>query len=179
MGKSKQMFEEARQEDTDHLDDEYWFERYEQERNARMQQHYNMVQEGIDKTPYVFVYGTLRKGWGNHRLLEGVEKYADAITLKKYAMYASGIPFVTEYEPHTHIVGELYKVEDVERFSRLDTLEGHPESYCRKVIEVLTKDSEVVEAWIYFYEHLGRQKESMFKCPNGDFKDYYKTDKPY
>ena len=177
MGRIKQLFEENREDDR-HLDDEYYFEQYDKEQAEAWQQHCEALSADLEQTPYVFVYGTLRQGWGNHRLLEGVDKYADSITLKKYAMYASGIPFVTEYEKDTHIVGELYKVDE-ERLDSLDGLEGHPVSYCRKVIEVMTKDAEVVKAWIYFYEHLGSQKRAMQKCSSGDFKEHFKHEKPY
>ena len=51
----------------------------------------------------VFVYGTLRKGHGNHKLIEGGRFMGSGLTVKKYAMYSRGIPFVSEDEPVSRI----------------------------------------------------------------------------
>lgn len=50
-------------------------------------------------------------------------------------MTASGIPFVHEFPKETEIHGELYEVDDA-TLSRLDSLEGHPNWYERKPVEV-------------------------------------------
>lgn len=113
-----------------------------------------------------FVYGTLRKGYGNHHLLEGTTFNGEAITEEKYAMYASGIPFVTEKEKEVHIKGEVYTVTLPEQIRKLDALEGHPIFYNRKKINVKLYDGTKTEAWLYFNDRPHGQK-----IKTGDYKD--------
>ena len=44
----------------------------------------------------VFVYGTLKRGYSNNYLLQSSECLGHATTKDRYAMYSSGIPYVTE-----------------------------------------------------------------------------------
>ncbi len=92
----------------------------------------------------VFVYGTLKKGFGNHRLLVDSEKIGDR-TLADHDIYAvSGFPGVV---PGTDTVeGELYEV-DSETLRRLDALEGHPHMYTRT--EVVLSDGTKAETYIW------------------------------
>lgn len=83
----------------------------------------------------VFVYGTLRKGEGNHRLLEGLQPIATVKTAPRYTMVAlGGFPGIFE-GGETAITGELYRVE-APMLERLDYLEGHPTFYERKNVEI-------------------------------------------
>jgi len=104
----------------------------------------------------VFVYGTLKRDFGNHHLLNGSKFIGKALTKEKYALYVSGIPFVIENEPVSQIAGEVYKVDE-KTLVRLDRLEGHPGWYCRKIVDVSVdgRDGDAAErkmkAWIYFF----------------------------
>jgi gamma-glutamylaminecyclotransferase len=101
----------------------------------------------------VFVYGTLKRGFGNHHLLNGSKFIGQALTKEKYALYVSGIPFVIESEPVSQISGEVYEV-DQKTLARLDRLEGHPDWYCRKMVYVsgnTNESGESLKAWIYFF----------------------------
>lgn len=118
----------------------------------------------MENETYVFVYGTLRKGFGNHFLLKNSKFIGEAITKEKYSLYASGIPYVVKV-PKTHIKGEVYKV-DSETLKSLDQLEGHPNFYKREEIDVLVNNSPI-KAWIYFYPY----PKGEF-IPSGDYKDY-------
>ena len=100
----------------------------------------------------VFVYGTLKEGYGNHYLLEKSIKVSKATTMDKYGMYESGIPYVIKSENTTQIKGEVYLV-DTQTFSNLDILEGHPIAYRREKIKVLLDDNRKATAWIYFYPY--------------------------
>jgi len=75
----------------------------------------------------LFVYGTLRSGFNNHRVMKeiGATFVASAKTAKKYALYARGIPYVTDKEEVSEIVGEIYSVTE-QAMERLDRFEGHP-----------------------------------------------------
>jgi len=92
----------------------------------------------------VFVYGTLKRGHGNHRLLEGGgARYAGdaqvAGTMHDYGAF----PAVSLSGRGT-IHGEVYEVTN-ETLSRLDRLEGTPTFYQRTRVRMSTG----MEAWIY------------------------------
>lgn len=115
----------------------------------------------------IFVYGTLKEGYGNHHLLQQALKVGKAETIEKYGMYEMGIPFVVKDENDTTIKGEVYLV-DTQTFRNVDLLEGHPICYRREQIKVnikIDKRTRRTNAWIYFYpESNGR------KITNGIYK---------
>lgn|SRR5574343_1090304 len=101
----------------------------------------------------VFVYGSLKSGFHNHRLLKDSKFVGHAVTKEKYTMYSYGsFPSVTE-EPEYNIHGEIYEITP-ETLKSLDRLEGYnPESshnfYERKTIDVLI-NNELIPCFIYF-----------------------------
>jgi gamma-glutamylaminecyclotransferase len=102
----------------------------------------------INKTNFVAAYGTLRRGWGNSRLIDkGDNLIGTGKTVNKYKMYSAGIPFVTK-EPHTHITVDVWKVEE-DNIPALDRLEGHPTWYKREIVPVKV-DNNIYECWLYF-----------------------------
>ncbi len=115
----------------------------------------------------VFVYGTLRRGYGNHYLLaEGARLLGPARTLEAYALYALEIPFVLRQPALTPIRGEVYAV-DQECLARLDELEEHPDWYRRELVGVRTEQGQELRAWLYFYPSpQGRL------VPSGDYADF-------
>lgn len=164
MGRIKQLLEDINAIDADavHLDEQYWYEQEMIKKKERV--------KALEQTPYVFVYGTLRKGYWNHRLLEHIDTFDAALTVEEYKMYASGIPYVID-ERDTRIVGELYKVDE-ETLMYLDGLEGHPNAYERKVIEVETLGGDIVNAWLYFYPKLGKYRTYLEHIKSGNFTDH-------
>ena len=117
----------------------------------------------------VFVYGTLRKGRGNYGLLERSIFVGSAVTVRKYAMYVSGIPYVTELERETTIVGEVYEVDEF-TLDRLDQLEGHPDFYERRKIKVFLEDGRKIKAFLYFCDRVVQNGGfDLDKVVNGDF----------
>ena len=99
----------------------------------------------------IFVYGTLKKGYGNNSLLNNSKFIGEAITTEKYALYKSGIPFVIKDEKISQIHGEVYEVAP-DTLKVLDDLEGHPDWYNREEIFVYLKENrKKIKAWIYFY----------------------------
>ena len=101
----------------------------------------------------LFVYGTLKRGFSNHHLLQGAEYVGAAKTLEKYSLYESGIPYVFKGEAVSHIYGELYLVDEL-TLKKIDRLEGHPGWYRREKVEVLTENGVTVAAWLYFYPEI-------------------------
>ena len=108
------------------------------------------------KKNMVFVYGTLKRGFVNNRLLCGSKFLGKARTEGKFALYEAGISFVIEDEQVSKISGEVYEVDE-RTLARLDRLEGHPSWYCRKMVNIsinnkdLDEVTKMIEAWIYFF----------------------------
>ena len=106
---------------------------------------------------FVFVYGTLKRGHGNHILMQDSVFLGPALTDKKYTMYKSGIPFVSKSPNTTQIIGELYDVVKT-TLDDLDMLEGHPTWYKREKVPVthISRQGEIetVDAWLYFNRNI-------------------------
>lgn len=103
----------------------------------------------------MFVYGTLKKAYGNNRLLEGAEFLGEAVTLfHDYHMVSRGIPMVYQLPTGKgfHVGGELYSVPDA-LVPNIDRLEGHPRWYRRELIDVLTPNTtQATQAWMYIMQ---------------------------
>lgn len=104
----------------------------------------------------VGVYGTLKQGRGNHRLLTEADFMGQGL-VSGFRLFQSGIPFLVEDETSNYkVLVELYKVNEQE-LSWLDSLEGHPYSYERKELRIEQGESSTV-AWVYTYpERAGRE----------------------
>ncbi|RED50264.1 gamma-glutamylcyclotransferase family protein [Seonamhaeicola aphaedonensis] len=74
---------------------------------------------------YYFVYGTLKKGYCNHKLLRDSKKIRDYITRPEYSMVnLQSFPGVVK-NGNTAIHGEIYEVVDEMIEKSLDKLEGY------------------------------------------------------
>jgi len=97
----------------------------------------------------MFVYGTLKRNYGNNRLLSGANYMGTAIT--KDATYEmrswGGFPAVYD-NGNTRITGEIYSVPN-SMIPRIDSLEGHPDWYCRHKRQVILNTGKELTAWIY------------------------------
>ncbi len=116
----------------------------------------------------IFVYGTLRKGMGNHHLLEGSGFLGMGETVVRYGMYVlpGGIPYVKRRsERKAVIVGEVYEVDE-DTLRRIDQLEGHPDFYRRRLVPVMLNGEEKIQAWLYFLADVGREGDLFI---GGDF----------
>ena len=76
------------------------------------------------KTINIFVYGTLRRSFGNHAILANSTYLGTARTLEYFVMHSSGhIPFVSRSQSVSTILGEVYQI-DALTLQRLDRLES-------------------------------------------------------
>lgn len=100
----------------------------------------------------VFTYGTLKKNYYNHHLLETSEFIGNAVTKPFYRLYNLGsFPGLKEDKKNGKAIqGELYLVND-ETLKRLDRLEGTPYLYVRKDLQI-ENVSEQVQGYIFNQE---------------------------
>lgn len=123
--------------------------------------------------PLVFVYGTLKKGWGNHYLIERdtLHRFVSPFTTQwKYNMWdLGGFPGITP-AGDTNIKGEVYSVTYT-TLESLDRLEGVPRLYIRQ-----RTPSPWGEIYIYLLSpeyvklHAGRVMRT--KIPSGDWCEH-------
>ena len=118
-----------------------------------------MTDTTADYTP-VFVYGTLRPGWGNSRLWEGrgAAMHDGAATVTGFALVSGGaFPFAIPAADSVAVGALIYPDVDVydEVLEALDRLEGYPRFYDRIMVVVDTPAGRV-KAWIYTPADHGR-----------------------
>ena len=114
------------------------------------------------ETRLVFVYGSLRKGFGLNPVLNSSEFVSDVQTKPKYTMYSVGaFPCITE-SGDTSIVGEIYKV-DLATLRRLDMIEGVPQLYKKGIVEVDGYEDVIA----YFFTE--DKAKGLQKIDNGDW----------
>jgi gamma-glutamylcyclotransferase (GGCT)/AIG2-like uncharacterized protein YtfP len=110
-----------------------------------------------DTNILVAVYGSLKKGFGNHRLLSDsfllvrseCNTSDSSFTMGSLGSYPGVVEGGTD-----KIQVEIYMVSP-EVLLRLDRLEGHPSFYKRKVFEFSCESEggdEKVSAWMYIYQ---------------------------
>ena len=100
----------------------------------------------------IFVYGSLKKGYYNHRLLTNAGLLGEFRTQPNYQLYDNGsFPYLVEVQPGEGVCveGEVYEVTD-QQLKALDRLEGHPDHYVRKAVAL--QEIENVEAYVYPHE---------------------------
>lgn len=124
------------------------------------------AKRGQSSTQFVAVYGTLKRGFGNHRLLavDGAEFVDTGKTAERYPLLVNGLPYLHKVPGVGHNVRvEVYSVDDP-TMATLDRLEGHPNFYCREQIDIITDSGETIQAWIYFIN-----RKSMWNHSSNDF----------
>jgi gamma-glutamylcyclotransferase (GGCT)/AIG2-like uncharacterized protein YtfP len=128
----------------------------------------------------LFVYGTLRKDYGNHGFLKNAHFVGEAKTQDKFVMHCRGyIPFVSESQAISQIVGEVYELDD-SILASIDHLEGcFPKGdgsgefeasswYIRKQVPVEFVGYEGhTRVWMYFNE---QETQHPIIC-SGDYAD--------
>ena len=92
----------------------------------------------------VFVYGSLKRGYPNHRLLGEALFLGPHVTKDCYTMTDLGYYPAVSLHGTTSIHGEVYEVT-TDELATLDVLEGVPDYYHRILIP-----TSYGEAWMYF-----------------------------
>jgi len=122
---------------------------------------WNSKPSTYDSVIPLFVYGTLRKGYWNHySYLASSLFVGEALTVKEFTLYVSGIPYMVEPKgdlaDRAQIKGEVYFITKDE-LEEIDSLEGHPTSYKREPIMV-TVDNKEIEVLAYLYQYIPEGK---------------------
>lgn len=112
---------------------------------------------------FFFVYGTLKQGHGNHRLMASGVESIDNARVEGFTLHGDGIPYAVEADG-ARVRGELIRLRDDAApllMARLDQLEGHPTHYKRTlVVAVREHDGAEIPCWMYVSQrawgrHLG------------------------
>jgi gamma-glutamylcyclotransferase (GGCT)/AIG2-like uncharacterized protein YtfP len=121
----------------------------------------------------IFVYGTLREGFGlNSTLKEYKSEFVGLFkTEQRYVMFDTGsFPAIIPYKNGVNVTGEKYLVSK-ECLQILDFIEGHPDMYIRTLIDVYNEEDGSIEtAFVYVWNDT--IKATMRPIENGDWTDY-------
>ena len=143
-----------------------------------------------DKKPkkkLVFVYGSLKKNFDNHHIIEKAKYKCKAKTVKRFDMFeenCANYPYLlkrTTVKSH-NIKGELYEIYRDDILNELDRFEDAPNYYERHTIKVKIYDGTIKKADAYFMkEHkIPKNKEPLeewIEQKNNfllEFEKYYK-----
>ena len=97
----------------------------------------------VRRCPRALVYGTLKPGKRNHRLIADARRHGPAETVPGFRLLHGEVPAV-DRGGWARIQGELVAVT-AEQLARMDELEGHPDWYRREIVEL----ADGGRAWLY------------------------------
>lgn len=122
----------------------------------------------------VFIYGSLMRGFGNHRTLatNGEARFlGTARSSAEYTMIDLGsFPAVLE-GGNTVIHGEVWEVDDA-CLAALDRLEGHPDFYCRGPITLQPQRNEATASDVVAYFLPSRRVRLRETVPSGNWRSH-------
>lgn len=101
---------------------------------------------------FLFIYGSLKKGFDNHHIIEKATYISKAMTVDKFAMYKNkkgDYPYLVKNEHIDNINGEVYKINRKDLLRKIDEFEDSPNYYQREKIKIKTR-SGIKTAYTYF-----------------------------
>jgi gamma-glutamylcyclotransferase (GGCT)/AIG2-like uncharacterized protein YtfP len=112
---------------------------------------------GLAATSLVFVFGTLKKGYHNHRrFLSAAELLGEAVsTENNYVMQDVGFPTLWQNgklsKKTGYVAGEIYRVSP-ELLKACDRLESNGRMYTREEREFrVGSETQTTTAWVYLW----------------------------
>lgn len=101
---------------------------------------------------FIFVYGTLKRGCSNHRVLAGQQFLGEARTVPGYQLHHLGeYPGIVAAPDDTAgVAGEVWSVDSM-TLARLDAFEGTAEGlYRREAVKLLSPFADTpVDTYVY------------------------------
>jgi gamma-glutamylcyclotransferase (GGCT)/AIG2-like uncharacterized protein YtfP len=98
-------------------------------------------------THRVFVYGTLKRGYSSHQLLDDASFMGETATKQRFRMISGEFPVILDDKDGWPVHGEIYHVDD-ETLAKLDQLERVGRMYDRKIADVTENDHDA-QAYLY------------------------------
>ena len=97
---------------------------------------------------YIFVYGTLKQGYGNHTYYLNKDPVTNGILYgyRLFGQLGAGFPCIRPEDGY--VEGEVYEVDDQE-LAAIDRLEGHPTWYLRTKVEIVDNENKTMNVWTY------------------------------
>lgn len=132
---------------------------------------------GSDVT-LIFVYGTLKRGFYNHTLLDdlirtgGAAYLGPCTTIEAFPLVCGphGIPYLVNLPGSGRRVrGELYSVSSVNGLARLDELEGVERGHYERLPVAVEESSVDVEA---YFAHRGFGEKLWKRCGEVGLSEY-------
>lgn len=127
-----------------------------------MKQRTTGNQQNWETHMLLFIYGTLKRGHHNNRLLAQSQFIETATTQPKYRLYNCGnypaLKYATEGYP---IQGEIWQIQP-HTLKQLDTLEGTPWLFDRQPIEITNHQN--IQGYIYQGQII-----NLKECKNGEW----------
>jgi gamma-glutamylcyclotransferase (GGCT)/AIG2-like uncharacterized protein YtfP len=128
-------------------------------------------EEGMD----LFVYGTLRKGMANSRLMRGARLVAEKAWTQG-ELYDTEQGYPAMIRGSGTVIGEVYRIDENLLVS-IDELEdyygpGDPDNLYERVVQTVCTESGFLAAYVYLYS---RPEELRSRCPrifSGDWNKY-------
>jgi gamma-glutamylcyclotransferase (GGCT)/AIG2-like uncharacterized protein YtfP len=115
-----------------------------------------------EKIYYLFVYGSLRKGFHNeaYQYISHYFHFVGDATVKGLLYDLGAYPAAVPTDGDSKIIGELYEIKNkdeygyalaqLDDYEGVDPLEGETQYYRREAVEVFIGD-HTIRAWIYWY----------------------------
>lgn len=120
---------------------------------------------------FVIVYGTLKRGYGNNRLLQ-TSTFVSEVTVPGYKLYNCGFP-VAKPSENDIIRGELWDIKDSEEvLASLDRLESEGSMYDRVNVAALDPEGNEVAANMYVGCQPAWSRTNLPECPKNERNEY-------
>jgi gamma-glutamylcyclotransferase (GGCT)/AIG2-like uncharacterized protein YtfP len=145
------------------------------------------LEEKKPKKRLVFVYGSLKRNFDNHYIIEKAKYKCEAKTLKRFDMFkedCANYPYLLKRTTTKsyNVKGELYEISRNDILNELDKFEDAPNYYERRTIKVKIYSGEIKKADAYFMkEHkIPKNKEPLEEWIEhknnflSEFEKYYK-----